>query len=105
MISTARPRTSQRSSSTSTAPSYEIDLSATNQERLREKLAKFLDAATPVRSPRGARRPATRRQVKTIPTGREQTQAIRDWAKGAGYEISSRGRVPKNIQDAFEQAH
>ena len=25
--------------------SYEIDLSATNQERLREKLAKFLDAA------------------------------------------------------------
>ena len=43
--------------------------------------------------------------MKTIPTGREQTQAIRDWAKGAGYEISSRGRVPKNIQDAFEQAH
>jgi hypothetical protein len=81
---------------------YEIDLSAANQERLRDKLTKFLDAATPVKPPRPSR---TKRTVKSLPAGRDQTQAVRDWAKTAGYEISTRGRIPKAVQEAFEQAH
>jgi hypothetical protein len=36
---------------------------------------------------------------------REQIQAIRAWAKSAGYEVSSRGRISKTIQDAFDAAH
>jgi hypothetical protein len=90
---------------------YEIDLTAANEARLRDKLARFLDAATPAQPPRTAPRtrravkPRTRRTVKTLPAGRDQTQAIRDWAKTAGYEISTRGRIPKTIQEAFDQAH
>jgi hypothetical protein len=82
---------------------YEIDLTATNEARLRDKLARFLDAATPAAPPRTP--PRTKRTVKSIPAGRDQTQAVRDWAKTAGYEISTRGRIPKNIQEAFDQAH
>jgi hypothetical protein len=81
---------------------YEIDLSATNQARLREKLATFLDAATPVR-PQGPRR--TRTAVTAIPVSRDQTRAIRVWARSAGFVVSERGRIPKNVQDAFNQAH
>jgi len=80
---------------------YDIDLGAANEERLREKLAKFLDAATPV-GPRRARTTAAR---KTVPASRDQTQAIREWARGAGYVVSERGRIPKNVQEAFNQAH
>jgi hypothetical protein len=85
---------------------YEIDLTATNEARLRDKLARFLDAATPATPAAPPRTPSrTRRAVKSIPVGRDQTQAVRDWAKTAGYEISTRGRIPKNIQEAFNQAH
>jgi hypothetical protein len=33
---------------------------------------------------------------------REQTQAIREWAKNNGREIADRGRIPAGIIDAFE---
>jgi hypothetical protein len=61
---------------------YEIDLTATNEARLRDRLARFLDAATPAAPPRTPSR--TKRTVKSIPAGRNQTQAVRDWAKFAG---------------------
>jgi Lsr2 len=83
---------------------YEIDLGAANEEQLREKLAKFLDAATPV-GPRRARTTAAHKTVKAIPASRDQTQPIREWARGAGYVVSERGRIPKNVQEAFNQAH
>lgn len=83
---------------------FEIDLSARNDERLREKLAKFLNAATPAKQ--SAARPA-KRTVKAVaaPASRDQTQAIRDWARSNGYDVSSRGRISKAIQEAFNSAH
>ena len=80
---------------------YEIDLSAANETRLREQLSRFVDAATPVRPHRGrtagkAARPAT---------SKEQTHAIREWARTNGYEVSERGRISAVIQKAFEEAH
>lgn len=83
---------------------YEIDLSAANAERLRGQLAKFVDAASPVKPvkarpvKRGAKAPVAR-------TSRDQTQAIREWARDNGFEISHRGRISKSIQEAFDAAH
>jgi hypothetical protein len=84
---------------------YEIDLDATNQARLRDNLAKYLIAAAIAAQPRRSTRRPPRGEVKAIPAGREQTQAVRDWARAAGYEISSRGRIPVNVQEAFDLAH
>lgn len=83
--------------------SYEIDLSAANQARLRDKLAKFLAVATPAR-PQPTRR-TKRKTAAAGPVGQEQIQAIRDWAKTAGHDISTRGRIPKTVREAFDQAH
>ena len=81
---------------------FEIDLSAANAARLREKLARYVEHGTRV-APQKNRR--SRRVVKPPTSGRDQVQAVRDWARQNGYQVSARGRIPKNIQDAFAAAH
>ena len=81
--------------------SYEIDLSPANEARLRDKLAKFVDAATEVKN-----NPATRRGRKPAAAAmdrpdKEQTQAIREWARTNGHQVSARGRISAAIQEAF----
>ena len=41
----------------------------------------------------------------SVPSNREQVQAIREWAKAEGYEVSGRGRISRAIQEAFDAAH
>ena len=36
---------------------------------------------------------------------REQTRAVRDWARQNGFELSDRGRIPATVIEAFEVAH
>lgn len=36
---------------------------------------------------------------------REELQRIRDWAKDNGYTLSSRGRIPHTIVNAYNEAH
>jgi hypothetical protein len=36
---------------------------------------------------------------------REQTAAIREWARKAGHNVSDRGRISAEVQKAFEDAH
>jgi hypothetical protein len=83
---------------------YEIDLSAANAERLRDKLAKFVDAASPVKPARS--RPVKRgTRAPVARPSRDQTQAVREWARSNGFEVSNRGRISKSIQEAFDAAH
>jgi len=81
----------------------EVDLSAPNAARLREKLARFVDAATPVKPPKAAPKRAAKSAV--VKTNRQHVQEIRSWAQAAGLGVSSRGRVAKAVQDAFDAAH
>ncbi|HEX3647635.1 MAG TPA: Lsr2 family protein [Pseudonocardiaceae bacterium] len=79
---------------------YEIDLNADNASNLRNHLADYIAAA---------RRTGGRVRRGGTPTGgsgrnREQTQAIREWAKKNGHEVSDRGRIPAAVIDAFEAA-
>src|SRR6478735_4169059 len=82
---------------------FEIDLSRSNADRLRDKLARFVDSASPLH-PRSARKPRTR-VTRPIASGSDQTRAIRTWAIANGYQVSARGRVPKNVIEAFDVAH
>jgi Lsr2 len=82
---------------------FEIDLSAANVARLRDKLTKYLENGTRV-TPRKTTQ--TRRSVKPAATsGRDQVQAVRDWARQNGYQVSNRGRISGTIQKAFDSAH
>jgi len=85
--------------------SYEIDLNEENASRLRESLADYVDSARRVggRVRRGTA-PAT--SVRPADTrSKEQTRAIREWAKKNGYELADRGRIPANVITSFEEAH
>jgi Lsr2 len=84
--------------------SFEIDLSATNEERLRERLSRFVEAARPVRQQQ-PQAVARGEKAAVIASNREQTHEIREWAKVAGHAVSDRGRISKTIQDAFDAAH
>ncbi|WP_137725993.1 histone-like nucleoid-structuring protein Lsr2 [Prescottella subtropica] len=86
---------------------YEIDLSSDNAAKLREQLDLWVSHA----------RKATnrRRGGKVTSTGstssargtvdREQSSAIREWARRNGYTVSSRGRISAEVTEAYNSAH
>jgi Lsr2 len=85
---------------------YEIDLSEENVQRFHEALEPFVSAsrqvsrqAAPTRRGRGdGRRRSGASQRDDIPQ-------IRAWAEANGYEVSARGRIKKEVLDAYDEAH
>ncbi|MGQ0840722.1 histone-like nucleoid-structuring protein Lsr2 [Actinokineospora sp.] len=86
---------------------YEIDLNGANANRLRDELTEFVEAArrTGGRIKRVGVVAQVAKPAVSEGRGKEQTKAIRDWAKQNGHDISERGRIPAAIVDAFEDAH
>jgi Lsr2 len=77
---------------------YEIDLSDSNAQRLRDALEPFVTAGRPV---------VTTRQVRRS-TGRgaaDSAAQVREWARSHGYEVNERGRIPATVQAAYRAAH
>lgn len=79
---------------------YEIDLSAKNAAKLRDSLATYVAHAR--RSGRSSR-PAVSapRRGRSARGDREQTQAIREWARKNGHKIGEKGRIPGSILEAY----
>jgi nucleoid-associated protein Lsr2 len=84
---------------------YEIDLSAANAERLRARLARFVDAAHPVKAPAVATAKRRGRGKVAVASTKQQTQDIREWAKQAGLQVSSRGRISAAIVEQYNAEH
>lgn len=83
---------------------YEIDLSDDNAAKLRNALAAFVDAGR--RLGRMGKTTATATALQAPQRrDREQTQAIREWARQNGHKVSGRGRIPQPVLDAFNAAH
>jgi len=84
--------------------SYEIDLNEDNASNLREHLSEFISSAR--RTGGRVRRGGGVGVAGSTGSGRnrEQTQAIREWAKKNGHEVSDRGRIPAAVIQAFEAA-
>jgi hypothetical protein len=82
---------------------YEIDLSEANASKLRDAVADFVSAArrTGGRIKRGTSAPSS---TTRPPADREQTKAIRAWARQNGYDLAERGRIPRTIIAAYEEA-
>jgi len=82
--------------------SYEIDLSAKNAKKLREDLKQWIEAGRRVGGRRRGRSGGSGRGRASI--DREQSAAIREWARRSGHKVSTRGRIPAEIIEAFHAA-
>ncbi len=85
---------------------YDIDLTAKNAAKLRDSLATYVGAAR--RSSRPASRslaPNGRRGGRPARADREQTQAIREWARKSGHKVGDKGRIPAQVLEAYHAKH
>ena len=92
---------------------YVIDLKNKNANEFHRKLDYYIEHGTRVGgrrrkpSPAGAIASSADTTTKTSKAKRDpaQTRAIRQWAADEGYEISERGRIPADIEEAYNTAH
>jgi hypothetical protein len=80
--------------------SYDIDLSAKNAASLREAMAPFVAGARKMGRP-GRPVGSGRRPGRPARTDREQTQAIREWARKNGHKVGEKGRIPAVVVEAY----
>lgn len=79
---------------------YEIDLSPEHEAEFGAALAKYIVAA------RRTGRVTTPVATSTTRASRgRQLAAVRAWAREQGLEVSDRGRVPAEVQKAYDAAH
>ncbi|MDE9364442.1 Lsr2 family protein [Luteipulveratus sp. YIM 133132] len=76
---------------------YEIDLSASNAAEFRKELSTWTESA---------RRTGGRRSTTKAPgtSNRHDLTKVRDWARDNGYSVSDRGRVSREIQEAYDKS-
>ncbi|WP_150461886.1 histone-like nucleoid-structuring protein Lsr2 [Nesterenkonia ebinurensis] len=67
---------------------YAIDLSSENAKELRDSLKKYVRKATPV----------------APPSPQSEARKIREWAVANGYSVAKRGRLHRDIVDAYRNA-
>lgn len=75
---------------------YEIDLSTDNAEKIRADLAQWVGHARRLGKSRAG---GSASKKSGSPT------EIRAWAQANGMDVSSRGRVPAHVREAFEAAN
>ena len=104
---------------------YSLVLTAENGAQFDKDIARYIKAAkksasldaraarkatqpTPRRAAKAKaaprRKPTARRTAPTKPSA-QQSRVIRDWARANGHQVSSRGRIPQAVIDAFNAAN
>jgi hypothetical protein len=79
---------------------YDIDLSTSNADGLRKALEEFIQAGRRTGGRRG-----TVRAKSSSAGDKAQNQAIREWARKQGHQVSERGRISSELVSQFQQAH
>lgn len=79
---------------------YEIDLNDSNASALRDALSGYVGHARKIAG-------SARRTGRKSSGGgsSKNTKDVREWAKQSGMEISERGRIPAEVQQAYDAAH
>lgn len=78
---------------------YEIDLTPENYDKLDAALRPFIESGRKTGRTRGADR------VRKGATDGPSAEEIRAWARKNGFEVNDRGRVPKEIREAYENTN
>jgi len=83
---------------------YEIDLSEENAQRFYDVVGPYIEKSRRVQR-QAAPTPRRGDRRRSSGSGRDDIQQIRAWAQSQGMDVSERGRVKKDIIDAYDQAH
>lgn len=78
---------------------YEIDLVSDNYDKLFDALEPFIRKGRKIGRSQGAG--STRNRIDSGVSAEE----VRAWARENDLKVNDRGRVPANIQEAYQQAH
>jgi hypothetical protein len=86
---------------------YTIDLAKKNKAAFEKALKPYLDAAstTTGSSRRGTRSAGTGSRSSTRRRSGVDTAAVRAWAQESGLEVSERGRISREVMEAYQAAH
>lgn len=86
---------------------YEVDLTDANFAKFQKAVEKYTEFGRKVNKARRNIKPGATRTHTTVgtTTGRADLDAVRQWARQNGYEVSDRGRIKGEVQEAFNQAH
>jgi hypothetical protein len=79
---------------------YTIDLSPENAKAFDQTISTYVSAASPA-----GRTPVATKAKSGAKVDRDQTQAIRDWARAQGRAVSDRGRISAKVQQLYRAAH
>jgi len=90
--------------------SWAIDLGPASRERFDKAMAEFIEharkgeAVAPATSTH-RKPPAGEGKRPNQAQNKEHTQAVRDWGRANGFDVSSRGRIPAALTEAFDKEH
>ena len=94
---------------------YRIDLSEKNTTKLTKALAPFIEKAEEVEPPkpepvivpasRNTRRSSAGDGGGGSGMSKEQLQAVREWLRSQGHDVSDRGRIKGELMALYEAAH
>lgn len=79
--------------------SYTIDLTSEHADEFRAALSPYVNAARKADVAVRAKASSSSRAPKG------DLKAIREWANANGYTVSSRGRIPAEVQSAYNAAN
>jgi len=79
---------------------YTIDLGKKNLAAFEKALKPYIEAAAKV-----SKGPVRKRRSSQSVASGSNLKAIREWARGAGIEVSERGRIPNAIREQYDTAH
>ncbi len=91
--------------------SYGLDLCAAHAAAFHDTIQSMIAWSTdrspvsPIRRQRGSGSAAGTSASQPARRDREQIGAIREWANSNGFKVSSRGRIPTEVETAYNVAH
>lgn len=84
--------------------SYEIDLSGENTEKLYSALEPFIEKARAIGSAAKRRTQSSGSNSGANSHSRDRLQEMREWAQANGHKVATRGRISREVQEAFAEA-
>jgi hypothetical protein len=84
---------------------YEIDLSEENAQGFYDVLGPYIEKSRRVAREAASTRRRGDGRRRSGSRWRDDIPQIRAWAEANDYEVSARGRIKKEILDAYDEAH